>query len=276
MPARRNRPSPFRAVIRNSPLPFLNGLPLFPLNPFATAGTPVATQPVMAQKPAPTGPEVLVSARRHPCAARTTPAKIAQWMANATKLSPALLNASRLYPGLKIWNGVPLLLFYGIESDWTLGAVSAIEEKAKSLSTRPSRSWGIGQVLDLNFPRIYKGRAAADNVMIPPPTMDQASIQGADLIKPGTGLSGLHYSTRWMDNAARAYAATKTDTDGWKLLNYAGTGVSEEVHKAIFLRLWGGGSSQASVERRVPDNYFGIKECAEAVARAIKPGATIF
>lgn len=278
MVAKRNMPGR-RPVIRNSPFPFLNGLPYYPLNPFASAasrGVKVNIGTAQIKEPRPMGPEVIVNVQRHPCMARTTPANIASWVSRAAALRPQLLNAARLYPGLKAWNGVPLLLFYGLESGWTLDAKSKPEEKAQSVSGRMSRSWGIGQVIDLNFPRIYNGRAPADNVMVAPPTMDQASIQGADLTKAGTGLSGLHYSARWMDNAARAYATTTTDTTGWKLLNYAGNDTQEEIHKAIFLRLWGGGSSQASVERRVADNYFGIKECAEAVAKAIKPGSTLF
>jgi hypothetical protein len=99
--------------------------------------------------------------------------------------------------------------------------------------------------------------------------MDQASIQGADLSRAGRSLSGLHYAASWLANAAKAYANSKSDPANWKLLAYAGRDVPEVLHRAVFLRLWAGGSSQASLERRVPGSYFGIKACAERVLSSV-------
>lgn len=271
--------------IHGSPLPFLNGFPNFLLDPGRGGrGSRKSPPPQLAAAAVKRDPPVVpvtvsVSLNRHPCEARTTPARIASWASRATKLRPQLIAAYKLYPRIKEWDGAPLLLHFGLESDWTTNAVSSPETKAADAdddAATVSRSWGIGQVIDVNFPRIYQARNAADRVMIPPPSLDAKAIQGADLSRAGFGASGLHYAAQWLQNAALAYLSVTTTPDRWPLLTYAQRDLPPAIQRAIFLRLWAGGSSVASVERRVVANYHSIRPCAERVAAALPAAAGWF
>lgn len=276
-----------RGTITGSPFPFLNGMPNFLLDPGRTGGRtnpkPVPPPPqkvtIGDTRITAIGPTVQISANRHPCENRTTPQNLALWISNGLKLRAPIAAAAALYPLIRVWDGAPLLLHFGLESGWTLNAVSAPEGKAvdadRNVSTT-SRSWGIGQVIDVNFPAIYAARNQADRVMAPPPSMDKAALQGADLSGPGRGLSGLHYAAQWLQNAAKAFANSQADPGAWPLLSYASKGLSLPIQRAIFLRLWAGGSSIKSVERRVPSSYFSIRPCADRALAALPASASWF
>lgn len=230
--------------------------PQRPQGPPAAAGPPAASHPRISVPLPPLGGGSALARSNGACPRGFTDAQVGRWLAAWNALRPHVARLMAAFPSVAAFCGFPLFAMWGMESAFRLGAANRRELNARRSSTGSiSGSWGIGQVIDANFPSLYgelRRNAAPFPPFAQPPTLSADHIRGLDLTQAGTGLSGLAYALMWLVRASRAYdqmLASGPSTRNRDITALASdwraatAGLPDHIVRGLWLRIWGGSSS---------------------------------